>query len=966
MRRRGHLLRGALAASVAALVLVAAHPASTPQRFSLSFPRADAAVYRPQGEGLIAPGYEAPYSIEILGIHRGDTLMSLLVERGIPADEAQRAMRALARYASLRSLQIGQELTLVIERGAGVSHLVALDLTLEKDRHAIVERAGEAGFQARRDERPLDLTAYFARIQPAAGGHARAFRDDEILRKLVIGRGDTLLDQLLSAGSTPDDADRAIRALDDHVDLKRLQVGQEVTVRLVPAQGDEAPRLTAVGLSDEGRSYIVAATAADGSFGVTRTAAPLSLAVPGLAGNPLSAALALDGGLLDDLPSTEPRDLGAVAPGLVVEKQLTIARGDTLSGILQRAGATPADAQAASEAMDDLVSLRRLQVGQVVKAVLSPAEGAARLRSVELVVGERAALVERGDGDRFEGRFATASVTLPPLPPNVVRGGASTWTLLPRDHPLRDEGGNGLIEESYEIAQGDTLLKLLLLAGASDADAKRAIKALRPFANPRSLQLGQELRVVLEPGERPRLLAVSLSLEGGRFAVVDRADGAFAGRKADAPFDVAAYVGEPPAAPAAEEPAPAVAAALPDAPAAATGDPAVPLPPLPPRALDTAGLVEMPFVIGKGDTLSQALTGAGVAPADAQAAVEALKARFNPRRLQAGQAITLLFSADAFAVSGGSPGAAFAGLRLATEPGQELEVVRRANGGFAIRELVAELQGELLRADGVIDSSLYQAAEDSGLPIEVMRDMIAALSFDIDFQRDLRQGDRFDVIYERLTDDAGRFVRYGSPLFISMNLSGREVRIYLFAPEGGEADYFHADGQSVRKALLRSPINGARVTSSFGNRKDPFLGYTKKHKGIDFGAPKGTPILAAGSGVVEFVGRYSGYGNYVRIRHDGTYKTAYAHMSKFAKGLSKGDRVSQGEVIGYVGCSGRCTGPHLHYEVLVDNTQVDPNGVKLPTGRKLEGTELASFFATRLEIDRQFAELGGATQIAGQ
>jgi murein DD-endopeptidase MepM/ murein hydrolase activator NlpD len=195
-------------------------------------------------------------------------------------------------------------------------------------------------------------------------------------------------------------------------------------------------------------------------------------------------------------------------------------------------------------------------------------------------------------------------------------------------------------------------------------------------------------------------------------------------------------------------------------------------------------------------------------------------------------------------------------------------------------------------------------------------------------------------------------------------LSGKTITLYRFKTnDDGITDYYDEKGQSVRKSLMRTPIDGARLTSGFGKRKHPVLGYTKMHRGVDFGARTGTPIMAAGNGVVEFAARNGGYGNYVRIRHNNSYKTAYAHMSKYGKGIRKGTQVKQGQIIGYVGTTGRSTGPHLHYEVHKNGTQINPLSVKLPAGRKLEGKMLTAFNATKENIRREVAGVELETQL---
>jgi murein DD-endopeptidase MepM/ murein hydrolase activator NlpD len=228
------------------------------------------------------------------------------------------------------------------------------------------------------------------------------------------------------------------------------------------------------------------------------------------------------------------------------------------------------------------------------------------------------------------------------------------------------------------------------------------------------------------------------------------------------------------------------------------------------------------------------------------------------------------------------------------------------------------------------------------------------MSYDVDFQRDIQPGDRFELMYERLYTEDGQLVRTGAILYANLILGGKSHAFYRYAPKGGEPDYFDQDGSSIKKALLRTPIDGARVSSLFGSRKNPVLGYTMMHRGIDFAAPTGTPIYAAGDGTIEMRGRNGAYGNYIRIRHNAEYETAYAHMSQFAPHLAHGSRVHQGQIIGYVGSTGRATGPHLHYEVLVRGEQINPVSVRMPSGVKLAGAELERFNKARSRIDTTF------------
>ncbi len=233
----------------------------------------------------------------------------------------------------------------------------------------------------------------------------------------------------------------------------------------------------------------------------------------------------------------------------------------------------------------------------------------------------------------------------------------------------------------------------------------------------------------------------------------------------------------------------------------------------------------------------------------------------------------------------------------------------------------------------------------------VLIQLIRIFSFDLDFQRDIQPGDQFEVLYDAKLEEDGSLAKSGDVLYAAMTLSGKRTELYGYTPKSGVSDFFDAKGHSVRKTLMRTPVDGARLTSGFGIRVHPILGYTRLHKGNDFAAPRGTPVYAAGDGTIRTAGRKGSLGNYVRIRHNATYETAYAHMDRIAKGIRPGTRVKQGQVIGYVGSTGRSTGAHLHYEVLVNGTQVNPTKVKLASGEKLKGTDLEQFTDQSAEID---------------
>ena len=245
---------------------------------------------------------------------------------------------------------------------------------------------------------------------------------------------------------------------------------------------------------------------------------------------------------------------------------------------------------------------------------------------------------------------------------------------------------------------------------------------------------------------------------------------------------------------------------------------------------------------------------------------------------------------------------------------------------------------------GVIKNNLYISALKSGMPENTLLEMISLLGFSIDFQREIRSGDSFEVLFTKKIDTLSDLIIETKPIkYVSINLSGNKLNFFNYKDKFGLPQYYDENGKSSKRTIMKTPINGARLSSGYGNRKHPILGYTKMHRGLDFAAPSGTPIFAAGDGVIEKAGWNGTYGKYIRIRHTGTYKTAYAHLSGFHKNVRIGKRVLQGKIIGYVGTTGRSTGPHLHYEVIKNNIQVNPMRIKLPAGKNISKTDIHNY-----------------------
>ncbi len=355
----------------------------------------------------------------------------------------------------------------------------------------------------------------------------------------------------------------------------------------------------------------------------------------------------------------------------------------------------------------------------------------------------------------------------------------------------------------------------------------------------------------------------------------------------------------------------------------------------------------------RGDTLLAVLERAGVAAAEAHAAVGSLRAVADLRRLQIGQRLDLALDPGA----GGD--ALLTRLVLPLDPATEIHLDRDPDGGFAARSIERRLRSETVTLAVPVVDSFYAAGSDAGLPPAILARAIKLLSWDVDFQRDLRPGDLIEAVHRRQRNEAGELAGEGELEFVGLATAGRAIEAYRFVTPDGGSDYYDRAGRSLRKWLLRTPVDGARLSSRFGPRRHPILGYTRMHKGIDFAAPTGTPVLAAGTGVIEFAGRNRGYGNYLRVRHNGTYATAYGHLARFAPGMKPGRRVEQGEVIGLVGSTGLATGPHLHYEILRQGRQVNPLEVDVTGGEPLAGELLRAFLERRDGVDRRRRAAGG-------
>jgi len=282
--------------------------------------------------------------------------------------------------------------------------------------------------------------------------------------------------------------------------------------------------------------------------------------------------------------------------------------------------------------------------------------------------------------------------------------------------------------------------------------------------------------------------------------------------------------------------------------------------------------------------------------------------------------------------------------------------VRKSQNAFIIKENILQLYKKEVVVRNVIKNNLYSSAIDAGVEPNIIVEFARIYGFEVDFQRDIRKGDWFEIFYEKFEDDNKKVRDTGKIIYASMFVNGEEINLYNFKFKN-EEEYYDIKGKSITKSLMKTPINGARLSSAYGMRKHPILGYNKMHRGTDFAAPSGTPIMASGSGTITRARWCGGGGNCVKIKHNSTYETIYAHMKAFAKGVREGRKVKQGQIIGYVGSTGMSTGPHLHYEVIVNGKKVNSQRLKLPSGKTLKGEARENFELERIKIDLKISAL---------
>ncbi len=919
-------------------------------------------------------------------IRKGDTLIRLLKSAGVTPENAAAAAGAVKKVFDPRRLRVGQRMMIRFDAGPGdAMRLSVFTIELGKNRFVEVVRGADGRYRARRASQPWSPERTSAEKRRMGG-----------MVTLEARSGSTIGKIMRALNIRERDIDRAVKALRTRFDPRRLRVGQKISVWPGAPRSDGKLTLLGVAVHLQNGAFVEVRGDGNGGFSARRLSA---LTLADSAGGDVA---------LDD---SGPQPIAGE------RQKLRVPKGATLMNMLIKRGISRVEADKAIRAVQENFDPRRLRAGQFIYLVVTEnGAGKPELRGLSIAINnKRHVTVRREDSGRFTSGLARTPIdgladitpaaktpaakvakldeTAAPAPAKPQRAASEIQATLAATEV---DANSDIDAATFLVDRGDTLMAILRSEGIDRHEADRAIRALRKFFNPRRLREGQQIILATRADKSGAILLEGFSIKVGKdrqievirsdtknFAAAKVSEPNFAARTALA-NRVAANVtregvrltprpGQGQAMTGAMIAAAAPAEQMLEADAAkvwpreirATGArSAFSLPALQEKRAASDDLTRKAVMIGKGDTLFVALTKAGSAANDAEAAIAAFRKVHNPRSLQIGQTLTLAFEpivnedkAQAFRL---------AEIALDVAPDRDVLVARQADDSFHASELARDLVRRLEKAEGLIQTSLYDAAMEAGLPISILMEMVQIFSFDVDFQREIQKGDQFEVLYENQLNDDGESVALGPVLFASLSLSGQVIGLYRHEPGNGPVDYFNIKGQSARKALMRTPINGASLSSGYGMRRHPILGYNKMHRGLDFSAPRGTPIVAAGDGVIEVAGRNGAYGKYIRIRHNGAYKTAYAHMKGYARGMRAGKRVRQGQTIGYVGSTGRSTGPHLHYEVLRNGARMNPRKLKLPTGQKLKGEALALFEQQVRKIRVLIAEVPSTQRIASR
>ncbi len=948
---------------------------------------------------------DTAHSVLSQSVRKGDTLIRMLKSAGVTPENASAAARALTKLFDPRKLRIGQRMMLRFGTNDGKSaQLSVFTIELSKNRFIEVTLGADGIYRARRSSQPWSPNSVDGAQQQNGG-----------LITLKARSGDTIGNLMRALNIHERDIYRAVKALRTRYDPRNLSIGQKISI--FPGAADSQKKLALLGVAVHlNKGVVEVRRGSNGGYSARRLSA-LTL------GDGIDAVTAL---MTDAQPLAGERQKIRIPKGATLMNMLTsrgisrtqadrairalkqtfdprrLRAGEYLYIIVSESDAGKTLLQGFSLAISEKrhVAVMRGDQGGFTSALAR--EPIASLSDIVTAARSPATTPVSSAPTAQPAELSVATNVAMEKPGQKAPKPAISKPVAAKSPDSAINLNSAINVITIRVDRGDTLMAILRSEGIERHEADRAIRSLRKLFNPRRLRESQQIVIATQADSlgETSLKGFSIKIRNGRHIEVQRgADKGFSVAKVSEPnflkHAVAANtnIAGDNAKPVREQvrltPQPgqgqAMRGAMIAAAAPAEQDLAAHAAIAWPAQLgesDTSsksafnfptpqekqaigdGLFRKAVMIGKGDTLFVALTKAGSAAGDAEAAIAAFRKVHNPRSLQIGQTLTLAFEplvdddkANAFRL---------AEIALDVAPDRDILVARQSDDSFHASEVARDLVRRLEKAEGQIQTNLYDAATEAGLPINILMEMVQIFSFDVDFQREIQKNDHFEVLYENLMNDKGETVALGPVLFTSLTLSGKKIGLYRHEPGNGPVDYFNVKGQGARKALMRTPINGARLSSGYGMRHHPVLGYNKMHRGLDFSAPRGTPIVAAGDGVIEVAGRNGSYGKYIRIRHNGTYKTAYAHMKGFARGMRAGKRVRQGQTIGYVGTTGRSTGPHLHYEVMRSGKRMNPRKLKLPTGQKLKGAELALFEGQVRKVRVLIAEVPSVQKVASR
>ena len=357
------------------------------------------------------------------------------------------------------------------------------------------------------------------------------------------------------------------------------------------------------------------------------------------------------------------------------------------------------------------------------------------------------------------------------------------------------------------------------------------------------------------------------------------------------------------------------------------------------------------YEIKKGDTIQKVLKKYKIQNSEIQTIINQYKKYSNPNKLLVGDKIDIIIKEDL-----SKSKSSVIKFSVPVSKSTTISITKNEENEIVSKKIITKFYKKKILSGNMIKKNLYSAAMEANIGPDTIIEFARIFGFEIDFQRDIRKNDYFKILYEKYFDEYGEYIKSGSILYAHMSVNEREITLYKFGKDK-DYGYFDINGKSVEKALMKTPINGARLSSSFGMRKHPIQGFNKMHTGTDFAAPMGTPIVASGTGIITRAKWCGGGGNCIKIKHNSTYETIYAHMKNFAKGVKAGKKVGQGQIIGYVGSTGMSTGPHLHYEVIINGKKVNSQKLKLPSGKVLKNEERTQFEIHRIKTDVLIAEL---------